>query len=62
MGKLITLTGRERKLISDVLVSRFPALGTDQEMNGADTVEALAVLHSDLNDPYEFFQLEVKRG
>ena len=53
-----TLTAQQRRLVALVLAERFPALREpDAEMNGADTVDALAKLYADLRDTGIFFQI-----
>ncbi len=49
------LTATQRRLVVAILKDRFPLLATDQEIDGADTVDALNQLYADLQDTKQFF-------
>lgn len=54
-----TLTAGERRLVQRVLKSRFPQLGTDFEINGADAVDTLVELYGDLGDTGKLIQIPI---
>lgn len=55
-----TLTQEERRLVAAVLVSRIPDLGTDCEMDGAETVDALVELYMDVRDMARVFKVALE--
>lgn len=54
------LTAIEQRLVAAILLERFPLLGTDDEIDGADTVDALNQLYADLGDTKQFVYVDEK--
>lgn len=59
-GKIVTLTPEQKKLFADVLVSRYPQLATDEELDGSDAVDTLNELYADLCDADQSFVVAVQ--